>query len=230
MIEIAKAAILLYVRDKIIVLPLNRCSLPPHIGILFFELNLRNRKWLVCCSYNLHKNLIEEHLRVLTKGIQFYSESYENILFMGDYNVEITETNMSSSCEIYHLTDIIKQPKLLNTETTKVLETKFRIELTNILHLNIIDSRNTEFFKNIFLKVLNKQAPIKVKNLRANHSHFVTKELSKVIMLRSKLRNQYLKWKSEEVRIRFKIQKNLCITLLRKAKHHYYENLRKIMI
>ena len=34
--------ILLYVRDKIIVLPLNRYSLPSHIKILFFELNLRN--------------------------------------------------------------------------------------------------------------------------------------------------------------------------------------------
>ena len=47
--------ILLYVRDKIIVLPLNRYSLPPHIEILFCELNLRNQKWLVCCSYYPHK-------------------------------------------------------------------------------------------------------------------------------------------------------------------------------
>ena len=38
--------ILLYVRDKIIVLPLNRYSLPPHIEILFFELNQRNQKGL----------------------------------------------------------------------------------------------------------------------------------------------------------------------------------------
>ena len=29
---------------------------------------------------------------------------------MGDYNVEITETNMSSFCEMYHLIDISKQP------------------------------------------------------------------------------------------------------------------------
>ena len=63
--------ILLYVRDKMIVLPLNRHSLPLHVEVLFFELNLRNRKWLVCCSYNLHKNIIKEHLRVLTEGIQF---------------------------------------------------------------------------------------------------------------------------------------------------------------
>ena len=34
--------ILLYVRDKITVLPLNRYSLPLHIEVLFFELNLRN--------------------------------------------------------------------------------------------------------------------------------------------------------------------------------------------
>ena len=64
--------ILLYVRDKIIVLPLNRYSLPLHIEILFFELNLRNRKWLVCCSYNSHKNLNKYYIRVLTEGIQFY--------------------------------------------------------------------------------------------------------------------------------------------------------------
>ena len=44
-------------------------------------------------------------------------------------------------------------------------------------------------------------------------------------MLRSKLRNQYLKCKSEEARARFKIQRNLCVTLLRKARRNYYENL-----
>ena len=49
------SGILLYVRDKILVLPLNRYSLPPHIEILFCELNLRNQKWLVCCSYYPHK-------------------------------------------------------------------------------------------------------------------------------------------------------------------------------
>ena len=61
--------ILFFVRHKIIVLPLNRYSLSQHIYILFFELNLRNRKWLVCCSYNPHKNLIKDYLQVLTEGI-----------------------------------------------------------------------------------------------------------------------------------------------------------------
>ena len=64
----------------------------------------------MCCFYNPQKNLIKEHLRVLTEGIQFYSKDYVNILLMGDCNAELTETNMSSFCEIHHVTDIIKQP------------------------------------------------------------------------------------------------------------------------
>ena len=61
------------------------------------------------------------------------------------------------------------------------------------MDLNVHESRNIEFFTNIFLKVLSKRVPIKMKYLRANHSPFVTKDVSKTIMLRSKLRNQYLK-------------------------------------
>ena len=75
------------------------------------------------------------------------------------------------------------------------------------------------------MKVLNKHTPIKLKYLRANHSPFAAKELNKGNMLRSKLQNQNLKCKSEEATARFKIQTNLCVTLLRKAKHDYYENL-----
>ena len=67
----------MYVRDKIIVLSLNRYSLPPHIEISFFQSNLRNLKWLVCCFYNLHKNLIKEHLLVFTEGIQFNKSKQE---------------------------------------------------------------------------------------------------------------------------------------------------------
>ena len=64
-----------------------------------------------------------------------------------------------------------------------------------------------------------------MKYLRANYAPFVTKELSKAIMLRSKLRNQYLKCKSEEARARFKIEENLCVILLKKTRRDYYEHL-----
>ena len=72
---------------------------------------------------------------------------------------------------------------------------------------------------------MNKYALLKRKYLRANHSNFITKELSKAILPRSKLRNLYLKVRSNENRIRYKKQRNICVSLLRKAKRKHYEDL-----
>ena len=41
------------------------------------------------------------------------------------------------------------------------------------------------------MKLLNKVAPLKTEFLRANHSKSVTKDVSKVIMIRTKLKNQF---------------------------------------
>ena len=53
---------------------------------MFYELNLRSKTWLLCCSYNPHKNLIKEHLKELVEAIQFYSKTYGNFMLVGDYN------------------------------------------------------------------------------------------------------------------------------------------------
>ena len=54
---------------------------------------------------------------------------------------------------------------------------------------------------------------------------FFNKELSKAIMTRAKLRNIFLQNRSEENRIRYTKQINFCVSLLRKIKKRYYENL-----
>ena len=79
--------------------------------------------------------------------------------------------------------------------------------------------------RKIFIEILDKFAPLQKKYIRANHSKFVTKELSKAIMLRSKLRNQFLKPKSQEPKMKYNKQRNLCVSITIKAKRSYYENL-----
>ena len=44
------------------------------------------------------------------------------------------------------------------------------------------------------------------------------------VPLRSKLRNKYLIQKSEESRLLYKKQRNVCVFLLKKAKKEYYVN------
>ena len=78
--------IMLYLRKISIVFPLKKYSLPSNIEAMFFELNLRSKKWPLCCSYNPHKSLIKEHLKELIKVIQFYSKTYDNLMLIGDYN------------------------------------------------------------------------------------------------------------------------------------------------
>ena len=44
-------------------------------------------------------------------------------------------------------------------------------------------------------------------------------------MVRTRLRNIFVKNRSEENKISYNKQKNLCVTLLRKSKREYYQNL-----
>ena len=53
----------------------------------------------------------------------------------------------------------------------------------------------------------------------------MTKELSKAIMNRSKLKNRYTKWPSYENSLAFKMQKNICKNLNKKTKKNYVSKI-----
>ena len=52
---------------------------------------------------------------------------------------------------------------------------------------------HTIYIQTVFLEILNKIAPVKVKVLRFNNNAFMTKSLRKAIMLRSRLKNNFNK-------------------------------------
>ena len=59
--------------------------------------------------------------------------------------------------------------------------------------LIILSSNTYDDIEETFLSLLNKHGPLKKKILRHNNSPFMTKELRKEIMKRSKLKNKYNK-------------------------------------
>ena len=71
------------------------------------------------------------------------------------------------------------------------------------------------------IKLLDKHALLHKKYKRGNRMPFVTKDLSKTIMKRSKFRNNYLKNKSDANRMLYKKQRNYCVSLLKKSKTNY---------
>ena len=66
---------------------------------------------------------------------------------------------------------------------------------------------------------------IKNKFVRANQMSFITKELSREIMKRSRLRNNFLQKKTEEICKLYVKQRNKCVSLWKKAKKVYHQNL-----
>ena len=93
-------------------------------------------------------------------------------------------------------------PKTIEYRKYKTSDkSKFLHDLDQELLKRAIYRNNEEIysiFKIIFQKVLNKHALLKQNKVRGNHAPFMTKDLSKAIMNKSKTRNRYLKWPSRE--------------------------------
>ena len=87
---------------------------------------------------------------------------------------------------------------------------KFRSGIWN-MNFNITDLEG--FMKTVF-HICNKHAPIKRKYIRANKAPFITKDLHKAIMKRSKLRNKFLKSRNLSHRKNYTSQRNLLKKLL----------------
>ena len=101
----------------------------------------------------------------------------------------------------------------------------FKASLCKKLSVYRFRNINCDDFENLFPSTLNEHAPMKKRYIRANNAPFMNKELCKAIMTRSRLRNRYLKLKTNKSREVYKKQRNYCVMLLRNTKISYYENL-----
>ena len=97
--------LLVFIREDIPCSILNIKQLT--IEALFNEINLRKKKWLLCCSYNPHKNLIVAHLREIQVALDVLSSKYENIIIIGDFNSEPKESTMIDFCQHYKMENLI---------------------------------------------------------------------------------------------------------------------------
>ena len=67
------------------------------------------------------------------------------------------------------------------------------------LRLRLSGASDYSDFEETFMKTLDEHAPIKQKVVRANDKPYMTKALRKAIMLRSSLKNKYMKYKAPDM-------------------------------
>ena len=115
--------LLLYVKDHLPLRQLSNNLLPQGIECLTLELNLRKTKWLILSIYrNPSLQKLKPFLEELSKVLDHYGASYENILIFGDFNEEISEKNMSNFLDSFSLKSLIKKPTCFKSENGRCID------------------------------------------------------------------------------------------------------------
>ena len=69
----------------------------------YVEIKLRKNKCLLCCFINFY-------LEHLNRNLALYSSHYENVLIIGDLNLEANNSAMSVFSDTYDLKSFMKEP------------------------------------------------------------------------------------------------------------------------
>ena len=119
-----------------------------------------------------------------------------------------------------------QEPKALNYRKYKFFNNEnFRTDLFYAINKSGVYNMSCEQFESLFIATLNQYAPLMKRYLRANNSPFMTNNIYKAIMMRTQLRNMFLRLKTVETRVTYNKQRNHCVSLIRNAKKHFFENL-----
>ena len=119
-----------------------------------------------------------------------------------------------------------RNPNVVNYRSYRNFnEHSFREQLKNSLQYSHNGEVDYDTFKAIFMEVLNLHAPMKKKYIRGNNAPFMNKTLSHAFMHRSKLKNKMNKNPTETNKKLYNKQRNFCVSLLRREKKKYYNNL-----
>ena len=118
----------------------------PLVEGLYVEVKLRKQKCLISCSCNLNKSIICQHMEVFAKNMVFYSSTYENFVFLGDFNEEIEDSALKDFCSLYFLTSLISRAtcwkNFSKSTCTDLILTKRPIFFQNI---NVIETGLFDF-------------------------------------------------------------------------------------
>ena len=123
-----------------------------------------------------------------------------------------------------------QKPTIITYRIFKIFSNEvFMADVQNII--SQVTSENNDLQLGIFKAVLNKaiqkHAPIKQRNPRANQAPFINKTINKKIMKISRLRNIFLNTKSDIDRRAYNKQRNLCVSsiLTRREKKNFFNNI-----
>ena len=140
--------VIIYVREDIPSKELTDHLSPINFEGIFFEINLKKRKWIVFGSCNPNKNSIRNYVNLLGPILDFYMAKYEKFLLLGDFNSEMKETTMIDFCKTYNLSNLIKEPTCFkNPHNPSTIDLILTNRLRMFLNSTTIETRLSDHHK-----------------------------------------------------------------------------------
>ena len=64
---------------------------------------------VISCSYNPKKASVANQISPLSKTTDAYTSEYDNLIFLGDFNAGVEDTNIKKICCSYNLTGMVNK-------------------------------------------------------------------------------------------------------------------------
>ena len=109
---------------------------PANLEVICFEITIAKRKWLIYSFYRSETfTQLPTFLEELKKSLCMVINKYENIILMGDINVDMSSLNESNVnyhdvnefCNIFSLTNRIKQTNSVTSSVSQILLSKLPV-------------------------------------------------------------------------------------------------------
>ena len=101
--------LLVFVRDCLLSTEIKVDNISADIQVIPFELNIRKQKWLLLPIYRPPNQNMSFFVEQISKLIDKLGR-YDNVLVLGDFNMEPNDKNLSPLLEEHNLYNLIKGP------------------------------------------------------------------------------------------------------------------------
>ena len=114
--------LLIYIKETIPNKQLKQLFIPKELQILPIEINLRKSKWLLIPVYRPPSTSESYFMDNMNKIIEYYSHKYENILTLGDFNMEISSNAMDQFMKGNLFHSLYKKPTCFKSKEGRCID------------------------------------------------------------------------------------------------------------
>ena len=157
--------------------------MPPNFQILPIELNLQRCKWLLIPMYRPETYKKQDFIDSISHLLDYYANKYDNILLIGDINMEVDTAHMTPFLESYNLHSMIRTKTCFMSEQGSCIDLMLTNKKHSFMKTQTFDTNESDFhhmiytmFKSTFVKAPPKL--IKYRQFKSFNTNDFVRDLS----------------------------------------------------